>query len=148
MTRGEGRAGSNQGQTNIRSIRDVDRELTVRSPEIEAPDTAAVEKPCHPSTRKYGPQKLFVRRGPGEVVEPIVGVLWDFGEGGVGMDMPCSLRVDEVVSISGEIHNRDYSMKIEARAHVAYCRCLDRDHYRIGFSFVEVACKRGNPYPS
>ena len=148
MTQGEGRAGSNQGQSNIRSTRDADRELTVRSPEIEAPDTAAVEKRRYPRTRKYGPQKLFVRRGAGEVVEPIVGVLWDFSEGGVGMDMPCSLPVDEVVSLSGELHNPDYSMNIEARARVAYCRRVDRDHYRIGFGFVEVAYKRCDPYPS
>ena len=69
MTQGEGRAGSNQGQSNIRSVRDADRELTLESPEIEAPETAAIEKRRHPRTRKYGPQKLFVRRGAGEVVE-------------------------------------------------------------------------------
>ena len=148
MTQREGRAGSNQGQSNIRSIRDADRELTVRSSEIEAPDTVAVEKRRQPRSRKYGPQKLFVRRGAGEVVEPIVGVLWDFSEGGVGMDMPCSLPIDEVVSISGELHSPDYSMNIEARARVAYCRRVDRDHYRIGFGFVEIAYKRGDPYSS
>ncbi len=148
MTQGEGRAGSNQGQSNIRSIRDADREPTVRSPDIKGRDTAAAEKRLHPRTRKYGPQKLLVRRGAGAVVEAIVGVLWDFSEGGVGMDMPCSLPLDEVVSISGDLHNPDYSMNIQSRARVAYCRRVDRNHYRIGFGFVEIAYKRGDPYPS
>ena len=148
MTQGEGRAGSNQGQGNVRFIRDADGELPVRSPEIEASDTAAADKRRHPRTRRYGPQKLFVHRGAGSVVEPIVGVLWDFSDGGVGMDMPCSLPVDEIVSISGELHNPDSSMNIEARGRVAYCRRVDREHYRVGFGFLEVAYKRGDPYPS
>ena len=148
MTQGERRASSNQGQSDIRGIRDVDRELTAEPPEVEASDTEAAEQRRHPRTRRYGPQKLFVHRGTGRVVEPVVGVLWDFSEGGVGMDTPCALPVDEIVSISGDLHNPDYSMNIEARARVAYCRRVDREHYRVGFGFLEVAYRPGEPYPS
>ncbi len=93
----------------------------------------------HSRTQEYGPQQLTISRNQEGRNDKIVGTLWDFSEGGLGMDLPQALTMDEIVMIEGDLNSPDFAMTITARARVAYCRRADRESYRVGFGFVEVS---------
>ena len=108
-----------------------------------------LEKRKHPRTKKYGSQDLTItRRGPEIKDRTFKGVLWDFGEGGVGMDLPRALDKGEIVTVKGDLRNPGYSISLKAKARVAYCRRVMRDHYRVGFAFLEVSYRRLQPKDS
>jgi hypothetical protein len=102
-----------------------------------------LEQRRFPRTREYGPQQL-------EVVflsvegqrEKTTATLWDFGEGGLGMESTRPFAPGEELGIAGELHGPDYSMRMESRARVAYCRPIDAETFRVGVAFVEVSYRR------
>ncbi len=101
------------------------------------------EQRRHPRTREYGPQELVVcfqdEAGQPQTMRT---VLWDFSEGGLGMDSNNVLQEADDVIVSGELHSEDYSVAFRARARVAYCREIGREVYRIGVAFREVSYRR------
>ena len=107
-----------------------------------------VDRRQHTRTQKYGSQQLTITRSQEGRNHAIVGTLWDFSEGGLGMDLPRALTIDEVVVIEGNLHSPDFAMTITARARVAYCRRADRESYRVGFGFVEVSYRRLETKPN
>lgn len=111
-------------------------------------EAGTVERRRYPRTQKYGPQRLTITRGPGAGGKAIEGTLWDFSEGGVGMDVPESLEIDEVVRIEGDLHSPDLSMSMTAQARVAYCRRVDGSRYRIGFGFLDVKYRHVETKPN
>ena len=102
----------------------------------------------HSRTQEYGPQQLTISRNQEGRNDKIVGTLWDFSEGGLGMDLPQALTMDEIVMIEGDLNSPDFAMTITARARVAYCRRADRETYRVGFGFVEVSYRRLETKPN
>lgn len=68
--------------------------------------------------------------------------LYDFSDGGLGMDSPRSFNPGDVIEVKGSLRGPVYSMEIDARARVAYCRKTDKDVYRIGVAFLEVSYHR------
>ena len=102
----------------------------------------------HPRTQEYGPQQLTITRNQAGRNDKIVGTLWDFSEGGLGMDLPRALTMDEVVVIEGDLRSPDFAMTITARARVAYCRRADSQSYRVGFGFVEVSYRHLETKPN
>ncbi len=102
----------------------------------------------HSRTQKYGPQQLTITRNQEGRKDKIVGTLWDFSEGGLGMDLPRALTIDDVVVIEVDLHSLDFAMTITARARVAYCRRADRESYRVGFGFVEVSYRHLETKPN
>ncbi len=108
----------------------------------------AVDRRQHPRTQEYGPQQLTIIRNQEGRNDKIVGTLWDFSEGGLGMDLPRALTIGEVVVIEGDLHGLDFAMTITARARVAYCRRADRESYRVGFGFVEVSYRHLETEPN
>ncbi len=111
-------------------------------------ETEPANRREHSRTQKYGPQQLTITRNQEGRKDKIVGTLWDFSEGGLGMDLPRALRMDEVVMIEGDLHSLDFAMTITARARVAYCRRADRESYRVGFGFVEVSYRHLETEPN
>ncbi len=113
----------------------------------KAGTVAASNRRKHTRTHKYGPQKLTIARP--EARKPAVeGALWDFSEGGVGMDVPCALNLDEVVTIEGDLHSPGLSMHLKGRARVAYCRRVEGTNHRIGFGFLDVSYRRLEELPN
>ncbi len=111
-------------------------------------DMALADRREHSRTQKYGPQQLTITRNQEGRKAKIVGTLWDFSEGGLGMDLPRALTIGEVVVIEGDLHSLDFAMTITARARVAYCRRADRESYRVGFGFVEVSYRHLETKPN
>ena len=107
-----------------------------------------MDRRIHHRTQKYGTQQLTITRNRDGKESKIVGLLWDFSEGGVGMDLPRALTIDEVVGMEGDLHSPDFAMTITARARVAYCRPVDRENYRVGFGFIEISYRRLETKPS
>lgn len=101
-----------------------------------------VEKRRHARTQKYGPQELAVTFTEGGLERTIPVILWDFSEGGLGMESPRPFAPGDVLAVRGELHGPDYSMAIQARARVAYSRRVESDLYRIGVAFVDVTYHR------
>jgi hypothetical protein len=101
------------------------------------------EQRRHPRTREYGSQELVVsfqdETGQPQTMRT---VLWDFSEGGLGMDSNNPLQEADDVVVSGELHSTEYSVAFRARARVAYCREIGRELYRIGVAFREVSYRR------
>lgn len=101
------------------------------------------EKRRHPRTQKYGPQALQVDCvGPTGTTRSIEARLWDFSEGGLGMDSPEPLAPGEVIRVKGTMQGPDYSLSIDARSRVAYCRKVDDATYRVGVGFLDVSLHR------
>ena len=106
---------------------------------------ALAEKRRHPRTRDYGPQQLSVTFTVEDGTQHTVPViLWDFSEGGMGMESPRAFSSGQLITITGELHGTDYSMAMRARARIAYCRHVDAEFYRVGVAFVEVTYHRLN----
>ncbi len=121
-------------------MRETETMSTVDTPNV--PDEI-MEKRRFPRTREYGPQQLDVSfLGPEGRRETTTATLWDFGEGGLGMDTPRSFAHGEEIQISGELHGPDYSMRMKARARVAYSRAVDAEFFRVGVAFIEVSYRR------
>lgn len=101
------------------------------------------EKRRYPRTREYGAQQLEVAfLGEEGRRETATATLWDFSEGGLGMESPRPFAHGEELNIAGELTGPDYSMHLTAKAQVAYCRQIDAECYRIGVAFVEVSYRR------
>jgi hypothetical protein len=111
-------------------------------------EMTAMERREHPRTHKYGTQQLTIIRDRDGKQDKIVGALWDFSEGGVGMDLPRALIIDEVVGMEGDLRSPDFAMTITAKARVAYCRPVDRENYRVGFGFIEISYRRLETKPN
>ena len=112
---------------------------------FHAPDVPdeIIEKRRFPRTREYGSQQLEVAfLGEQGTHETITATLWDFGEGGLGMESPRSFSPGEEIQIDGELHGPDYSMRMKARARVAYSRAVDAEFFRVGVAFVEISYRR------
>ena len=91
-------------------------------------------------TREYGPQKLAVSfKLSGSIRGECEAKLYDFSEGGLGMDAPRPFEQGEVVDVEGELKGSAYSMHVVAKGRVVYCRRVDSKTYRVGVSFVEVS---------
>jgi hypothetical protein len=89
-------------------------------------------------TREYGPQKLTVAFKVGANSSgQLEGKLYDFSEGGLGMDIGRPFESGEIVEINGELKGSAYSMHLVAKARVVYCRRIDSRSYRIGVAFLE-----------
>ena len=111
-------------------------------------EMTAIERREHPRTQKYGAQQLTIIRDREGRKDKVVGTLWDFSEGGVGMDLPRALAIDEVVGMEGDLRSPEFSMTLTARARVAYCRPVDRENYRVGFGFIEISYRPLETRPS
>ena len=102
------------------------------------------EKRRHSRTRKQGARKLEITHNEGGGGSPrsCEATLFDFSEGGLGMDCPTPFPVGSEISIHAELEGSVYSVQLDARARVAYCRKTTQDKFRIGVGFVEVAYRR------
>ena len=91
-------------------------------------------------TREYGAQKLVLTYdAAGGIKGDCEAKLWDFSEGGLGMDSPRPFEPGEIVHIEGDLKGSAYSMRLGAKARVAYCRKSDKKSYRVGVAFLEVS---------
>jgi hypothetical protein len=121
-------------------MRETETSSTLQSPDV--PDEM-IEKRRFPRTREYGAQQLeIVFAGEEGQRETITATLWDFGEGGLGLESPRPFSPGEEIQIAGELHGPDYSMRMTARARVAYSRAVDAEFFRVGVAFVEVSYRR------
>ncbi len=68
--------------------------------------------------------------------------LWDFSEGGLGMDAPRHFEPGEEIRIEADLIGSVFSMHLEARARVAYCRRSESRSYRVGVAFLEHSLRR------
>jgi hypothetical protein len=117
------------------------------SESLTAPATANVsseiEKRQFPRTREYGAQRLLVTcLGEAGAEERVDVTLWDFSEGGLGIESPRPFAPGEELKVKGELHGADYSMEITARTRVAYSRAIDAEFFRVGMAFIEVSYRR------
>lgn len=112
--------------------------------EADVPDEL-LEKRRHPRTREYGSQKLEVLFVGDEGPQTTTATLWDFSEGGLGMESERAFAPGEELQITGELRSPDYSMQVKAKAIVAYSRKVDAESFRIGVAFSEVAYRRLQP---
>ncbi len=93
----------------------------------------------------YGPQALEIRYQDGEREASCTARLWDFSEGGLGMDSPRSFTPGEVIHIEADLRNTAMGVHLKARARVAYCRRVEREEYRVGVAFLDITLKRIAP---
>jgi hypothetical protein len=118
---------------------------TYRTTEADVPDEI-LEKRRFPRTREYGSQQIEIQfLGEEGRPESSTATLWDFGEGGLGMECPRPFAPGEEVQITGALHGPDYSMQLKAKAIVAYSRQVDAECFRIGVAFSEVTYRRLPP---
>jgi Tfp pilus assembly protein PilZ len=68
--------------------------------------------------------------------------LWDFSEGGLGMDAPRHFAPGEEIRIEVDLMGPVFSMHLKARARVAYCRCSESRSYRVGVAFLDHSLRR------
>lgn len=113
--------------------------------EIDVSDEM-IEKRRFPRTREYGPQRLeIVFLGEEGRPETTTATLWDFSEGGLGMESERPFAPGEELQVTGELHGPDYSMQVKAKAIVAYSRKVDAECFRVGVAFSEVTYRRLPP---
>lgn len=98
-------------------------------------------------TQEYRPSELQVCLTETDGQQhPMRALLWDFGQGGLRMDIPRPLLAGEEVSVSGELRGADYSVAFRALARVAHCRQIDQETYRVGVGFLDITYRRpGEP---
>lgn len=94
-------------------------------------------------SRDYGPRKISVsfENGDGST-ESCEATLWDFSEGGLGMDSPRTFETGDLLDLEAELYGPAFSMGLKARARVAYCRRVDTKKYRVGVAFLEASYRR------
>ncbi len=68
--------------------------------------------------------------------------LWDFSEGGLGMDVPRRFEPGQEIRIRARLNGSVFSMQLDARARVAYCRRSESQTYRVGVAFLEHSLRR------
>lgn len=91
-------------------------------------------------SRAYRTQKLqLTQRNADGSVEECEAKLWDFSEGGLGMDSPRAFETGTVLTLSAKLLGPAYSIALDARARVVYCRKTDAKSYRVGLAFIDVA---------
>ena len=106
-------------------------------------EKAQKEKRRFRRSREYGPRKIKIAfRDPAGKAETCQAKLWDFSEGGLGMDSPKEFQPGQVVDIEADLYGPAYSVALKAKARVAYCRRVDVKHYRVGVAFLETAYRR------
>jgi hypothetical protein len=116
---------------------------TISAPGAQNVPDEILEQRRFPRTREYGAQLLEVAfLGEEGRQETINATLWDFGEGGLGMESERPFAPGEQLEITGELNGPDYSMRMKARARVAYSRPADAETFRVGVAFVEVSYRR------
>ena len=93
-------------------------------------------------TQSFGPQDLDIRYRDGQRDAKCIAKLWDFSEGGLGMDSPRSFAPGEVIWIDADLRNTAMGMQMKARAKVAYCRRVEREQYRVGVAFLDISLRR------
>ena len=96
-------------------------------------------------TEAHGPQALDIRYDDGQRKAKCVAKLWDFSEGGLGMDSPRSFAPGEVIWIDADLRNTAMGVQMKARARVAYCRRVEREQYRVGVAFLDISLRRIAP---
>lgn len=97
----------------------------------------------HPRSKQHGPQKLQVTYvDPGVEKKTCGASLWDFSEGGLGMDAPRHFEPGEEIRIEATLSGSVFSMQLDARARVAYCRRSESRTYRVGVAFLEHSLRR------
>lgn len=96
-------------------------------------------------TRDEGERALGIRYLDGDRKAECVARLWDFSEGGLGMDSPRSFKPGEVIWIDADLRNTAMGVQLEARARVAYCRRVEREQYRVGVAFLDITLRRIAP---
>ena len=94
-------------------------------------------------SRKEAPRKISVtfQNADGKA-DACEAALWDFSEGGLGMDSPRAFEAGDVLGLDAELYGPAYNMGLVARARVAYCRRLDAKKYRVGVAFLEASYRR------
>ncbi|MBI1352743.1 MAG: hypothetical protein GC160_00245 [Acidobacteria bacterium] len=99
-------------------------------------------------TRDHGPQtlQLSYQEVDGTPHE-CEAKLWDFSEGGLGMDSPRAFQPGDVIQIKGSLRGPAYSMALDARVRVAYCRRMHKDSHRVGVAFLDVSYRRIEEQP-
>ena len=94
-------------------------------------------------SREYGPRKLSLRFTNADGADDeCEATLWDFSEGGLGMDSPRAFETGDELVIEADLYGPAYSMHLDARARVAYCRRVDAKKYRVGVAFLEASYRR------
>jgi hypothetical protein len=104
-----------------------------------------IEKRRFPRTRDYGSQQLEIVFLGEEGPQTTTATLWDFSEGGLGMESQRPFAPGEELQITGELRGPDYSMQVKAKAMVAYSRKVDAESFRIGVAFSEITYRRLPP---
>jgi c-di-GMP-binding flagellar brake protein YcgR len=93
--------------------------------------------------RDFGPQTLTITYSEADgKSQDCNSKLWDFSEGGLGMDSPRAFQPGDLVRIQGALRGPAYSMEVSAKARVAYCRKVESKNYRVGVAFLDVAYRR------
>lgn len=97
----------------------------------------------HARSQEFGTQKLEITfSADGVENQKCEAALWDFSDGGLGMDSPRSFETGEIIEIQGNFFGPSFSMRVDAKARVAYCRRFNPDFCRVGVAFIEVSFKR------
>jgi hypothetical protein len=108
-----------------------------------APKKKQSEKRNFRRTRGQGPQSLTLTHQDADGrLKTSVAKLYDFSDGGLGMDAPRAFQPGEIFQVNGTLRGPVYSMEIDARVRVAYCRKIDTDVYRVGVAFLDVSYRR------
>jgi len=101
------------------------------------------DKRKHPRSKQHGPQKLEITYQDPTAGEKTCGAsLWDFSEGGLGMDAPRHFEPGQEIRIQARLTGSVFSMHLDARARVAYCRRSESRTYRVGVAFLEHSLRR------
>jgi hypothetical protein len=96
-----------------------------------------------PRSKQHGPQKLEITYVDPASGEKTCGAsLWDFSEGGLGMDAPRHFEPGQEIRIQARLTGSVFSMHLDARARVAYCRRSESRTYRVGVAFLEHSLRR------
>ena len=97
----------------------------------------------HRRTREYGPRTIHVRYKAADGAESQCDAkLWDFSEGGLGMDSPRAFSAGQVISLDAQLRGPAFSVSLEAEARVAYCRETGPKRFRVGVAFLDTHYRR------
>ena len=80
--------------------------------------------------------------GAASGVSVLAAKLWDFAEGGVGLDVSHQLDVGQRVKLAADLVSPHYSLGFKAQGQVVHCRPIGKDRYRVGVAFLDVSYHR------
>ena len=80
--------------------------------------------------------------GESESPRKFAAKLVDVSETGVGVEMFVPLVVGSVVRVAGDLYSSDYSLNLQGKARVIYCRCEKEGSFRIGLAYEQVAYRK------